>query len=269
MPNIHAIQPEHTLHLYSILYACLENALHPLLLPRCHKENNGQNRISNTLFMSVDLVVGYRFNVINLSLTSISIHTRFCLLSPLRWADFWHWQWPECSSTRSSLGTLHHRLQHLRHDAALQWNKCPQDPWRTQCLWRNIQQCYLLHYRLWHIYYPGIQTAIWCLTFRVTKPSCIEPSDLLWELLQMLNNKLLFVIMTVIVIIVIMTIIRGSSDYVVLMCFLTNATLIFICFTDCDCAVWRETFQLCGSEHRPVAMVCLPGLWLPPLGSGE
>ena len=67
-------------------------------------------------------------------------------------------------------------------------------------------------------------------------------------------------------------ILRGSSEHVEVLCFSTDATLIFpsfVCFTDCDCAVWGETFQLCESEHGPVAMVCLPRLWLPPLGSGE
>lgn len=43
----------------------------------------------------------------------------FSVLPYCRWADLWHWQWSWCSSPLSSIWTLHHHLQHLRHDAAL------------------------------------------------------------------------------------------------------------------------------------------------------
>lgn len=41
------------------------------------------------------------------------------------------------------------------------------------------------------------------------------------------------------------------------------------CHPDCDSAVWRETFQLCGPQHRPVALVCVLGLWMSTVGPGE
>lgn len=38
---------------------------------------------------------------------------------------------------------------------------------------------------------------------------------------------------------------------------------------DHHCAVWRETVQLCQSDHRTLAVVCILWLRQPPLGTGE
>uniref|UniRef100_A0A8B9MYN5 ATPase plasma membrane Ca2+ transporting 3 n=1 Tax=Accipiter nisus TaxID=211598 RepID=A0A8B9MYN5_9AVES len=55
----------------------------------------------------------------------------------------------------AALGALHHHLQHLRHDAALQRDQRPQDPRREERLRRHLRQPHLLLHRPGHLRHPG------------------------------------------------------------------------------------------------------------------
>lgn len=66
-----------------------------------------------------------------------------------------HRQREERAPARAAVRALHHHLQHLRHDAALQRDQRAQDPRRAQRLPRHLQQPHLLHHRAGHLRHPG------------------------------------------------------------------------------------------------------------------
>lgn len=61
----------------------------------------------------------------------------------------------------------------------------------------------------------------------------------------------------------------GAALLSALFVYVCNDVFSCVSAADCDCAVWRETLQLCSSQHRAVALVSVCGSWRAALGAGK
>lgn len=64
-----------------------------------------------------------------------------------RWEVLQHRQRPQRSPAFTAIGTLHHRFQRVRHDAALQRNQRQEDPRREERVRGHLQEPHLLQCR--------------------------------------------------------------------------------------------------------------------------
>lgn len=62
---------------------------------------------------------------------------------------------------------------------------------------------------------------------------------------------------------------HGVALLSALFVYMCNELFSCVSAADRDCAVWRETLQLCSSQHRAVALVSVCGSWRAALGAGK